>query len=79
VWEWVFAVNFWGVQYGCSAFLPIMRRQREGHVVNVASHAALTGYFPAGTPYVASKFAVLGLSRCGERATSSHLDARQCI
>jgi NAD(P)-dependent dehydrogenase (short-subunit alcohol dehydrogenase family) len=62
VWEWVFAVNFWGVQYGCSAFLPVMREQGEGHLVNVASHAALSGYFPAGTPYVASKFAVLGLS-----------------
>jgi NAD(P)-dependent dehydrogenase (short-subunit alcohol dehydrogenase family) len=62
VWEWVFAVNFWGVQYGCSAFLPVMREQGEGHLVNVASQAALSGYFPAGTPYVASKFAVLGLS-----------------
>lgn len=62
VWEWVFAVNFWGVVYGCSAFLPVLRRQGAGHIVNVASHAALTGYFPAGTPYVASKFAVLGLS-----------------
>jgi NAD(P)-dependent dehydrogenase (short-subunit alcohol dehydrogenase family) len=62
VWEWVFAVNFWGVVYGCSAFLPVLLDQGEGHIVNVASHAALTGYFPAGTPYVASKFAVLGLS-----------------
>jgi NAD(P)-dependent dehydrogenase (short-subunit alcohol dehydrogenase family) len=62
VWEWVFAVNFWGVVHGCSAFLPVLREQGEGHLVNVASHAALTGYFPAGTPYVASKFAVLGLS-----------------
>jgi NAD(P)-dependent dehydrogenase (short-subunit alcohol dehydrogenase family) len=62
VWEWVFAVNFWGVLHGCSAFLPVIRGQGEGHLVNVASHAALTGYFPAGTPYVASKFAVLGLS-----------------
>lgn len=62
VWEWVFAVNFWGVVHGCSAFLPLLREQREGHLVNVASHAALTGYFPAGTLYVASKFAVLGLS-----------------
>jgi NAD(P)-dependent dehydrogenase (short-subunit alcohol dehydrogenase family) len=59
VWEWVFAVNFWGVVHGCSAFLPLMREQGEGHLVNVASHAALTGFFPAGTPYVASKFAVL--------------------
>ncbi len=62
VWQWVFAVNFWGVVHGCSAFLPLLRAQGEGHVVNVASHAALTGFFPAGTPYVASKFAVLGLS-----------------
>lgn len=62
VWDWVFAVNFWGVVHGCSAFLPLIRRQGEGHLVNVASHAALTGFFPAGTPYVASKFAVLGLS-----------------
>jgi NAD(P)-dependent dehydrogenase (short-subunit alcohol dehydrogenase family) len=62
VWDWVFAVNFWGVVHGCAAFLPVRRWQGEGHVINVASHAALTGYFPAGTPYVASKFAVLGLS-----------------
>jgi NAD(P)-dependent dehydrogenase (short-subunit alcohol dehydrogenase family) len=62
VWDWVFAVNFWGVVHGCVAFLPLLREQGEGHLVNVASHAALTGYFPAGTPYVASKFAVLGLS-----------------
>jgi NAD(P)-dependent dehydrogenase (short-subunit alcohol dehydrogenase family) len=54
--------DFWGVLHGCSAFLPLLREQGEGHLVNVASHAALTGYFPAGTPYVASKFAVLGLS-----------------
>lgn len=62
VWDWVFAVNFWGVVHGCVTFLPLLREQGEGHLVNVASHAALTGYFPAGTPYVASKFAVLGLS-----------------
>src|SRR5260370_29031021 len=32
------------------------------HIVNTASIAALTGFLPTGTPYVASKFAVLGLS-----------------
>lgn len=35
VWEWVFAMNFWGVVHGCAAFLPLMRRPREGHLVNV--------------------------------------------
>lgn len=62
VWDWVFAVNFWGVLYGCRAFLPLLRQEDQSHIVNVASHAALTGYFPAGAPYVTSKYAVLGLS-----------------
>lgn len=61
-WDWVFRVNFWGVLHGCRAFLPILRKQDAGHIVNTASYAALSGFFPAGTPYVASKFAVLGLS-----------------
>src|SRR5258708_2295620 len=61
-WDWVFGVNFRGVLYGCRAFLPLIRAQGEGHIVNTASIAALTGFLPTGTPYVASKFAVLGLS-----------------
>jgi NAD(P)-dependent dehydrogenase (short-subunit alcohol dehydrogenase family) len=61
-WNWVFAVNFWGVLHGCRTFLPLLRKQGEGHIVNTASLAALAGFMPTGTPYVASKFAVLGLS-----------------
>jgi len=62
VWDWVFGVNFHGVLYGCRTFLPLLRQQDEGHIVNTASMAALSGFVPTATPYVASKFAVLGLS-----------------
>jgi NAD(P)-dependent dehydrogenase (short-subunit alcohol dehydrogenase family) len=61
-WDWVLGVNFYGVLYGCQVFLPLLREQGEGHIVNTSSIAALNGFLPTGTPYVASKFAVLGLS-----------------
>lgn len=61
-WDWVFGVNFYGVLHGCRTFLPLIREQGEGHIVNTGSIAGLTGFMPTGTPYVASKFAVLGLS-----------------
>lgn len=48
--------------HGCRTFLPLLRRHGEGHLVNTASAAALSGFIPTSTPYIASKFAVLGLS-----------------
>ena len=41
------------------AVLPIMRRQRSGHVITISSSAGLTG-FEFGTAYAASKFGVEG-------------------
>jgi NAD(P)-dependent dehydrogenase (short-subunit alcohol dehydrogenase family) len=41
------------------AVLPVMRRQRSGHVFTISSSAGLTG-FEFGTAYAASKFGVEG-------------------
>jgi NAD(P)-dependent dehydrogenase (short-subunit alcohol dehydrogenase family) len=41
------------------AVLPLMRRQRAGHVITISSSAGLTG-FAFGTAYAASKFGVEG-------------------
>ena len=61
-WRRIFAVNVWGVIHGCHFFYPRMARQGGGgHIVNVASMAAL-GPLPASAAYGASKSAVLGLS-----------------
>jgi NAD(P)-dependent dehydrogenase (short-subunit alcohol dehydrogenase family) len=62
LWSWVMGVNFWGAVYGCTVFLPLLRQQGEGHIVNASSVAALFGSAPTTAPYVASKAAVLGLS-----------------
>jgi NAD(P)-dependent dehydrogenase (short-subunit alcohol dehydrogenase family) len=62
-WRWTLDVNLWGVIHGCRAFLPLLLQQREGHIVNTASIAALAGHAMLGA-YTASKFAVAGLSEC---------------
>ena len=59
--EWVLGVNLWGVINGLHAFLPHLRLQDEGHIVNTASMSALY-HLPNMAPYNASKAAVLALS-----------------
>ena len=41
------------------AVLPVMRRQRSGHVITISSSAGLAG-FEFGTAYAASKFGIEG-------------------
>jgi NAD(P)-dependent dehydrogenase (short-subunit alcohol dehydrogenase family) len=61
VWRWVLGVNLWGVIHGCHVFVPLLVEQDEGHVVNTASLAGLSGSAGLGV-YCTSKFAVVGLS-----------------
>ena len=61
LWEWMFAVNVFGVVHGIRAFLPMLLAQGDGHIVNTASAAGLRAR-PHLAPYVASKYAVVGLS-----------------
>ena len=66
-WEKIINVNLMGVVHGVRAFLPHIRAHGEGgHIVNTASMA---GFLPGlgFSPYVASKFAVVGM-----RSSSSH-------
>ena len=61
LWHRVVDVNLFGVVHGIRAFLPIMRQQGVGHIVNTASMAGL-GPVPGAAPYAATKHAVVGLS-----------------
>ena len=61
-WHAVIDVNLWGVIHGVRAFVPrILATGDEGHVVNVASMAALTALGGLG-PYTVAKHGILGLS-----------------
>ena len=61
-WRRVLDVNLWGVIHGVRAFVPrILSTGEEGHVVNVASMAAVQAVDRLG-PYTVAKHGVLGLS-----------------
>src|SRR5258706_2993374 len=59
--EQQFATNFWGVAYVMRAVLPVMRKQRSGHIINISSVAGVVGFKHCGA-YGAAKFALEGLS-----------------
>src|SRR5437870_3561092 len=56
-----FATNFYGVVHLMQAALPVMRRQRTGHIINISSVAGVVGLKHCAA-YAATKFAIEGLS-----------------
>jgi len=62
-WDRMVNVNMKGVFLCAKAVIPIMKRQRKGHIVNIASVAVRTGGTYAGIHYVASKGGVLAMTK----------------
>jgi NAD(P)-dependent dehydrogenase (short-subunit alcohol dehydrogenase family) len=61
-WHRVIDVDLWGVIHGVRTFVPlILASGEEGHVVNVASMAAVLT-LPRLAPYAVAKHGVLGLT-----------------
>lgn len=61
-WDQVIGVNLRGPFLTAKAALPQMKKQKSGHIVNVASTAALRAWANAAA-YHASKMGVVGLGR----------------
>ncbi len=60
-WRWITEINLFGVLRGTRTFVPLFKRQRSGHIVNIASLAGLV--HPAGmASYNAVKAAVVALT-----------------
>jgi NAD(P)-dependent dehydrogenase (short-subunit alcohol dehydrogenase family) len=55
--------NLNGAYYCTQAFLPIMRKQGHGTIVNIGSIAGLQGSALAGVAYVMAKFGTRGLTQ----------------
>jgi NAD(P)-dependent dehydrogenase (short-subunit alcohol dehydrogenase family) len=61
-WRWITEINLYGVVRGTRTFVPMLKGQRSGHNVNVASLAGLV--HPAGmASYNAVKAAVVALTK----------------
>ncbi|MDL5049551.1 oxidoreductase [Oscillatoria amoena NRMC-F 0135] len=65
----MFEINYFGLVNMTKEVLPIMRSQRSGHIINIASIGGLVG-FPALGHYNATKFAVDGLSEALAKETA---------
>jgi len=60
-WEWIVGINLWGVIYGCHVFVPKLKAQRRGHVINVGSLASWVPV-PGECVYAATKAGVLSFT-----------------
>lgn len=65
----MFEINFWGLAHMTNEVLPIMRKQRSGFIINIASIGGLRG-FPGVGFYNATKFAVDGYSEALSKETA---------
>lgn len=61
-WDRMIDVNIRGLLYGVAAVLPVMQRQKAGHIINISSIAGFKVFAPGGTVYSATKFAVRALT-----------------
>ncbi len=64
-WERTFGVCWYGVYYGCRAFLPALTRADASHIINTSSINGFWASIGPTTPhtaYCAAKFAVKGFS-----------------
>ncbi|MDD5223630.1 MAG: SDR family NAD(P)-dependent oxidoreductase, partial [bacterium] len=60
-WKRIVDINFWGVLYGCHEFIPRMKAQGGGYILNIGSAAGLLSMTNM-SPYNATKAAVISLS-----------------
>lgn len=59
--EWLININLWGVIHGTMAFLPLLRKSRQGHLVNISSVFGIISV-PTQSAYNAAKFGVRGFT-----------------
>lgn len=70
-WRWMLDINLLGVVRGCRCFVPQLRAQGGGSILNIASFAALAGA-PGLASYTVAKAGVLALSESLRGELAAH-------
>lgn len=60
-WEWMVRINQMSVVYGCHIFIPTFKKQKSGHIISIASLAAIS-CAPQMGAYNMTKAAVVAIS-----------------
>ena len=61
-WDRMIDVNIKGLLFGVAAVLPIMQKQKQGHIINMSSVGGFKVWAPGGTVYSGTKFAVRAIT-----------------
>jgi 3-oxoacyl-[acyl-carrier protein] reductase len=72
VWDELYAVNVKGMFYCARAVAPLMKKNKQGAIVNVGSIAGVSGS-GSSLPYAVSKAAVHGLTKSLARALAPEI------
>lgn len=70
-WDRIMAINLRGPFLMARAVLPLMRRQREGHIVNISSESGVE-YYEGDGAYGVSKHALNALSEIMQRENQEY-------
>lgn len=76
-WDRTILVNLTGVFNCCKSVLDLMREQKKGNIINIASVAAFIGR--GNADYIASKSALLGLTRSLARQYGRYGIRANCV
>ena len=71
IWSKIIDVNLTGPMLTCKAVAPVMKRQGQGRIVNIAS---IAGIYPGGSSiaYAVSKAGLIHLTKCMAVALAPH-------
>ena len=61
-WERTFKINVISHFYFTKLVIPMLKKNKDGSIINISSGAGIMG-FPLRSPYAASKWAVVGLTK----------------
>lgn len=70
-WKRMLDIDLWSVIFGCKAFIPLLKRQGGGHIVNTASSAGIA-CAPDMANYNVAKAGVIALSETLKAELAGH-------